>query len=160
MTKRIWAPWRMEYIARAHKKSRGCLLCRLAGGGESKENLVLFRGHRAYIVLNRYPYSNGHLMIVPRRHVSDFEKLEVGEHAEIAGLVSRSVKILKRSFKAEGFNIGINLGRAAGAGIVGHVHYHVVPRWVGDSNYMPIIGNTRVIPEYLERTYKKLKGAF
>ncbi|MDO8519733.1 MAG: HIT domain-containing protein [Deltaproteobacteria bacterium] len=160
MTQILWAPWRMEFISKAHKKVRGCIFCSLPKKGNPRKNLVLHRGKKAFVLLNRYPYTNGHLLISPFRHFNLFEEITAEEHREMGELVARSIAALKRSVHPQGFNVGLNLGKAAGAGIEGHLHYHVVPRWVGDSNFMPIIGGTRSMPEYIDETYVKLKKYF
>lgn len=161
MTKTLWAPWRMEFIAGAHgKKQRGCVFCRLLKKGVSAESLVVFRGNSGFVLLNRYPYTNGHLLVIPLRHFNKLEEATKSEINELGRLLSRSVSVLKKAIHPQGFNIGMNIGRSAGAGIEGHLHYHVVPRWTGDSNFMPVVGNTKVMPEYIERTYKRLKSFF
>lgn len=169
--KSLWAPWRMEFIASCHtaKKSKGknhhgktedCLFCHLSKQKRSVNNLVLYKGRKAYIVLNRYPYTNGHLMIMPKRHLKDFDKLNNAEFLEMGRLIARSIRALKKVVAPQGFNVGLNLGRAAGAGIEGHLHAHVVPRWIGDSNFMPVVGEIRVLPEFITKTYKKLITCF
>ncbi len=156
--KQIWAPWRMEYIRM--EKPEGCILCDKPKESDDIANYILYRGDKNFVIMNTYPYNSGHLMIAPYRHVASLEELtdeELGEHFQI---VSRSVKVLKQVFKPDGFNIGINMGRVAGAGIDDHVHTHIVPRWLGDTNFMPVIGDTKVINEALSETYKKLQGRF
>ena len=156
--KQIWAPWRMEYIRM--EKPEGCFLCDKPKESDDIANYILYRGDKNFVIMNTYPYNSGHLMIAPYRHVASLEKLtdeELGEHFQI---VSRSVKVLKQVFKPDGFNIGINMGRVAGAGIDDHVHIHIVPRWLGDTNFMPVITDTRVINEALSETYKKLQMKF
>lgn len=152
----LWAPWRMDFIMRAREKTPSCIFCDLPKEKKSPRNLVLHQGKKAFVILNRYPYSNGHLMIVPRRHLARLEDLNAAEHAELGFLTARAVKALKKAFNPGGFNIGLNLGRVAGAGIEHHIHTHVVPRWVGDASFMPVVGNARVIPEALKETYRKL----
>lgn len=154
----LWAPWRMDYIVAS--KPKDCIFCEKAKEADDTKNFVLFRGKVAFALLNIYPYNNGHLMIAPYRHLDGLEKLSVEELLELMKLAQRSVVILASMLKAEGFNLGINQGRVAGAGIEDHVHLHVVPRWGGDTNFMPILGNTRVIPESLESTYAKLCPLF
>lgn len=158
--KSLWAPWRMEFITAAHQGSGKCLFCRLSAAPKSLSSLVICQGKKAFVVLNRYPYLNGHLLVVPRRHLADMSKLKKEEHVELGRLVSRSLVALKKALSPQGFNVGLNLGRAAGAGIEDHLHYHVVPRWIGDSNFMPVIGETRVLPEFITDTYKKLVKYF
>lgn len=158
--KTLWAPWRMEFIKKAHKKSRACVFCDLPKQGANQKNLILHLGQKSFVILNRYPYMNGHLMIIPHRHTAKLSNINAEEHAEMGQFLSQSVSALTKEFKAHGFNIGMNLGRAAGAGIKNHLHYHVVPRWVGDTNFMPLFAETRVVPEHLEETYQRLKKYF
>lgn len=158
MTWTLWAPWRMAYIGGA--PADGCLFCDKPREGTDKSNLILHRGPLAYVVMNLYPYSNGHLMVVPYRHCADLGQLSPEESLEIMQTAQRCVQVLQRAFRAEGFNLGFNLGKAAGAGIVDHVHLHVVPRWVGDTNFMPVLADTKVMPEYLEAGYEKLFPLF
>lgn len=156
--RQIWAPWRIEYILM--RKRKGCIFCKFSDEKEKdEENFVLFRGRKNFVVLNNYPYNNGHLMVAPYRHVKNLEDLTEEEIYEHFMIVKKTVEILKKAYKPHGFNIGINLGKVAGAGVEGHIHTHVVPRWRGDTNYMPVIANTKVIPEALNETYKKLKQA-
>lgn len=155
----LWAPWRMEFIR--GKREKGCVFCRLpAERDRMRENLVLHIGARAYVVLNRWPYTCGHLMVIPLRHTSDFLSLTAEENAEIALLLQSSLRILEETCRPDGFNLGMNLGHAAGAGIREHLHHHVVPRWVGDNNFLPIIGEGRSIPEYLHETFDQLRPHF
>ncbi|MFB3143957.1 MAG: HIT domain-containing protein [Candidatus Methylomirabilales bacterium] len=137
-------------------KSNGCILCEKAKGDEDTKNLILARGPLTYVLMNIYPYNSGHLMIAPYRHLKSLEKLSPDETAEMIAWASKSERILREAFHAEGFNIGVNVGKVAGAGIDDHLHMHVVPRWNGDTNFMPVLGETKVIPEYLEETYAKL----
>jgi len=156
--KPIWAPWRIEYILM--KKPPGCVLCENPEQNNDDVYHILYRGSKNFVIMNKYPYNPGHLMIVPYRHVDDLEKLtdaELHEHFEI---VRASIHVLRQVFNPEGFNLGMNLGKVAGAGIDEHIHTHIVPRWQGDTNYMPVIADTRVVPEALEETYQKLKGKF
>ncbi|MBI5167265.1 MAG: HIT domain-containing protein [candidate division NC10 bacterium] len=150
----LWAPWRMEYIA--GDKSSGCILCEKPKEGRDSENFILFRGEAVFIIMNIFPYNSGHLLIAPYRHIDTLALLTKEEAAELMAFAQKSEKVLKETLKAEGFNLGINLGKAAGAGIEGHIHLHVVPRWNGDTNFMPILGETKVIPEYLSSIYLKL----
>jgi ATP adenylyltransferase len=160
----LWAPWRAEYIYCAVGKpslgKRHCLFCNLLKASDDRGNLILLRGRHAFIVMNRFPYNNGHLMVSPNRHVATFEKLSAAEGAELFRLVQRSLAALRRALKPHGFNVGANLGRVAGAGVAGHVHIHIVPRWLGDVNYMPLLAETRVISEHLSETYDRLKRQF
>jgi len=148
----------MAYIG--GPRSEGCLLCDLPRDNMDRESLILHRGPRTYVVMNRYPYNNGHLMIVPYRHCADLGQVSTEDSLELIHESQRVTRILHRVFGAEGFNVGMNLGKAAGAGIAEHVHIHVVPRWVGDTNFMPVLADTKVMPEYLEATYEKLLPFF
>lgn len=154
---KLWAPWRIEYIKMP--KTDKCILCELPKKPNEKdrENLILYRGEKAYIILNRYPYNNGHLMIAPYRHIPSIINLSDEEALEIHQLTRLSLEILTDTMGPDGFNIGANIGKAAGAGIDEHYHLHIVPRWIGDTNYMPIISNTKILVEYLRDTYDKLK---
>lgn len=158
MTSTLWAPWRMAYIGAT--QPAGCLLCQLSREGTDRANLILHRGPRTYVVLNLYPYNNGHLMIVPYRHCPQLDQLSPEESLEVMDEARRATRVLTRGFGAEGFNVGFNLGKAAGAGISEHVHLHVVPRWVGDTNFMPVLADTKVMPDYLESTYDTLAPLF
>lgn len=153
--RQIWAPWRMAYIERAERET-GCVLCDTCAGDDDAANYVLYRGQRAYVILNLYPYNNGHLMVVPYEHVASLEELETETLTELMLLTKRCLAALREAMAPHGFNIGVNLGRAAGAGIEDHVHVHIVPRWQGDTNFMPVLGETRVIPQTLEDTYSRL----
>jgi len=151
--KAIWAPWRIEYIS--GEKEEGCIFCNKPEEKQDRRNLILFRGSAGFIIMNRYPYANGHLMAVPYRHTNNILSLNEAERLDIMNLTIICTEMLK-ILKPEGFNIGMNLGRIAGAGIDDHIHFHVVPRWNGDTNFMPVIADTKVIPEYLDQTYLKL----
>ncbi|MDD3653489.1 MAG: HIT domain-containing protein [Desulfotomaculaceae bacterium] len=154
--KQIWAPWRSVYIGGEHDDR--CIFCKILESDTDAENLVLFRAEKTFVLMNRYPYTNGHVMVVPKRHVGDLEDLTDEEMLELFKNTQKMIKAL-RSFNPEGFNVGINMGSIAGAGVPGHVHVHVVPRWGGDTNFMPVFGDVRVISESLEVTYKKLLDA-
>ena len=154
--KRLWAPWRMEYISSEKRPDKGtCFLC-LDADGDDKA-LVLARRPAAFVIMNRYPYSNGHVMVVPIRHVGSLEELRDEELLEMMRLVRTISTVLRQEMSIEGLNVGINMGKAAGAGLEDHIHIHVVPRWVGDTNFMPVVGETRVISEHLYETYRRLK---
>jgi len=156
--KRLWTPWRMQFVTAP--RVEGCVLCDKAREEDhDRENYVLYRGATAFIILNLYPYNNGHIMIVPYAHVGELEKLKDECLAEMMSLAKRSVRALRKAIDPGGFNLGVNIGKAAGAGIHDHLHLHVVPRWEGDTNFMPVVGETRVIPELLESTYDKLLAA-
>jgi ATP adenylyltransferase len=157
--KQLWAPWRMAYI-QAFKKN-GCVFCQaLQHTSDGEENLIVFRGENAFVILNRYPYTSGHLMILPYRHAPNLEDLDPITRAEMIELVTRGSQVLERVYHSEGFNIGINMGQAAGAGIEEHIHIHIVPRWSGDTNFITAIGETRVLPESLSETYRRVLAAW
>jgi ATP adenylyltransferase len=153
--KRLWAPWRLEYIQSADEQD-GCIFCRAAEADDDEAALVVHRGERALVLLNRYPYASGHLMVAPYRHEGEFGELEDEEALEVHRLASAGLGALAQSMRPQGFNVGWNLGRIAGAGIVDHVHLHVVPRWAGDTNFMPVLADVKVMPEALEDTRRKL----
>jgi len=156
--KLLWAPWRKIYIA-SEVQTKGCFFCKdlRSPTARDPENHLLHRSRHAFILLNRFPYTNGHLMVAPNRHVSSLEKLSDAERLDFLRLSDLSTTLLKRTLKPQGFNLGINLGRVAGAGIPGHVHLHIVPRWKGDTNFMPILTGTKVISDSLEATYRELR---
>lgn len=156
--KRLWAPWRMEYIL--GEKEDECIFCTKPKEDNDKKNLILFRGEYNYVIMNLYPYNNGHLMVVPYRHTSEIIGINGEEMDENGRLVQRCVEVLKGSFSPEGYNIGMNLETAAGAGIDEHIHMHIVPRWSGDTNFMPVIGETRVMPQHIEESYNILIKGF
>lgn len=155
--KQIWAPWRAEYIGAG--KDKTCIFCS-AAAKESDEGLVLFSGSRTIVMLNKFPYNNGHLMVAPVRHVARIEELTGEESADIFRLLRHSTACIQEVLNPQGFNIGMNIGSAAGAGIEDHIHMHVVPRWNGDMNFMPVLADVKVIPEHLKQTMKKLKPRF
>jgi ATP adenylyltransferase len=160
MTKPLWAPWRLEYIAQADEQE-GCVFCdESAGAVGSAESLLVHGGDRAIALLNKYPYSAGHLMVSPRRHVGELSELDDNEALEIHHLAVVAVDALTRVYGPGGFNLGWNLGRVAGAGIADHVHLHVVPRWAGDTNFMPVLADVKVIPEHLLETRDRLREAW
>jgi ATP adenylyltransferase len=155
----IWTPWRLRYIlqAKSSEKIEECILCeKVRCAGDDRNNYVLYRGRYCYIMLNLYPYTNGHVMVIPYRHEGDLTKLDDASLYEMTSLTRAAVAALERLMQPTGFNIGMNIGRVAGAGISEHVHMHVVPRWSGDTNFMTVLGGTRMIPEDLDATYNKL----
>src|SRR5690349_2183568 len=154
----LWSPWRMEYIE--SYKEEGCVFCTAQEMEDGAENLIAFRGEYSYVILNRYPYTSGHLMVVPFEHKSTFEELDAPTRAEMMELMSRCMTVLRRIYRPEAFNMGANIGEAAGAGIKQHVHIHIVPRWAGDTNFMTTVGASRVLPESLERTHERVRAAF
>jgi len=156
----LWSPWRMEYIENTHKED-GCVFCNAQAEAEDgAENLITYRGEYAYVILNRFPYTSGHLMVIPFEHKPNLEELNAQTRAEMMELTSRCTTALNSIYRPQGFNIGVNIGEAAGAGVLGHVHIHIVPRWKGDTNFMSAVGGTRVLPEALEDTYKRVKAVF
>jgi len=151
----------MEYILSNDKEHNGCFLCeKAAAESKDEENYVLYRGKHNFVILNAYPYNTGHLMVVPYRHGGNMDELTEDEMAGHLRIVSKSLDALKRAFEAQGFNIGMNIGKVAGAGLADHLHTHIVPRWEGDTNYMPVIADIKVVPEGLKATYNKLKSHF
>lgn len=161
---RLWATWRMPYIdtlKEKEEKGDGCIFCDQpkASGGDD-EAYILLRRPNTFVILNAFPYNPGHVMIAPYRHVARFADLDEAERGEIGGLLALSETVLERVFRPDGMNVGVNLGRAAGAGVPGHIHVHLVPRWQGDSNFMPLFGDTKVIPLGLRDSYAKLREAF
>ncbi|MCZ2126715.1 MAG: HIT domain-containing protein [Anaerolineales bacterium] len=157
--KHLWSPWRKEYIE-GNKKEAGCVFCNAQAQADGPENLIVFRGKFAYVILNRYPYTNGHLMAIPFAHAPNLEELDAETRGEMMELASRCTTILREAYQAQSFNLGVNIGEAAGAGVLGHVHIHILPRWVGDTNFMTAVGETRVLPETLEQTYERVRKAF
>ncbi|MGH2570990.1 MAG: HIT family protein [bacterium] len=158
LLERLWATWRMSYISSLGQDTGECVFCALAGMEDGPQNLVVHRGETCYIVLNLYPYNSGHAMVVPFRHVATLAGLEDAERGELLQLASVLEAALAESMNAQGFNVGMNLGRVGGAGIPGHVHLHVVPRWAGDTNFMPVVGQTKVVPEALADTWAKVRA--
>lgn len=161
MEKPLWAPWRMAFIQAG--KQEGCIFCDLpAEEGEEadRRNLVVHRSPHAFTILNRYPYNSGHLMVVPRAHVAALEELAPEPFADLQRELVQALGALQRAFRPEGMNLGMNLGRFAGAGIADHLHWHAVPRWAGDTNFMPVIADVRVVPEALDDSWVRLRAAF
>ena len=154
MRKKLWAPWRMEYIL--SKKTKDCIFCIGKEATNDKERLILYRSSFSFVIMNRYPYNNGHLMVAPFRHLSDMEDLNGDDALDMFLVLQKSIAVLRGCMKPEGFNIGVNIGKVGGAGIEDHLHIHIVPRWNGDTNFMPVLGDVRVIPEHLQETYDKL----
>lgn len=152
--KHLWAPWRLQYIKAA--RTENCVFCDLLREGRDRENGILTRGAEAFAILNRFPYNSAHLMVVPNRHVAQLGDLNDAEILDLFHLTTASMQAVEDTHHPEGFNVGLNIGRAAGAGITGHLHVHVVPRWVGDTNFMPVVGEVKVLPEDLTQTYDRL----
>jgi ATP adenylyltransferase len=153
---KMWAPWRMRYIEGTHE-DKGCIFCVKPKEDKDRDNLILFRGKYSFVMMNLFPYNNGHLMVAPYRHTGDLTVLEDNEILEIMKLSSKMIKVIRKIMKPDGFNTGFNLGRAAGAGIADHIHFHIVPRWIGDTNFMPVLGEVKVISEHIFDTYDKIK---
>ena len=157
----LWAPWRMEYLERDKTKRDGCVFCKkLADKSSDRENLVLFRAEYAFVLMNLYPYTNGHLLICSNEHVDTFEKLNDQSLAQIMFLAKKSMEVINSVMSPDGYNFGSNVGKAGGAGIAEHIHFHVVPRWEGDTNFMPVVGQSKVIMDGLFDTYDQLKLKF
>jgi ATP adenylyltransferase len=157
--KHLWAAWRMKYISKA-EVDEGCVFCNALARPDDADNLIVARGAGAFLILNKYPYTSGHVMIVPCQHADSLELLDAPTRAEMMELVSRAIEVLRVVYNPQGFNVGINIGAAAGAGVPGHVHIHIVPRWGGDTNFMSTVGGVRVLPEELEQTYQRIKAGW
>ena len=154
----IWAPWRMEYITK--DKSGECIFCSLPKSGDDKSNFILFKGKYCFIIMNIYPYNSGHLMVSPYRHFACITALDKDESMEIIDLTKKCVQILRNVTNPDGFNVGFNLGKSAGAGYDDHIHNHIVPRWTGDTNFMAVLAETKIHPEHLQHSYEKLVPHF
>ena len=156
----LWAPWRMAYIAgAAGKPEPGCIFC-ASTTGDPRERLLLGTTPASLVMLNRYPYQNGHLMVAPKRHTAVLAELPADEHADLAETLRRALGSLGEALHPDGFNVGMNLGLVAGAGVVDHLHWHIVPRWAGDTNFMPVLADTKVMPQHLLATYDALRAPF
>jgi ATP adenylyltransferase len=155
---RLWTPWRRAYIE--GPADSGCFLCAKAAHTEDRANLIVYRCEHVFVVLNLFPYNTGHLLVAPYDHIGDLPALDAEVAAELMRVTQRSTSVLEAEYKPHGFNIGMNLGRVAGAGLPDHLHVHIVPRWNGDTNFMPIVGDTKVLPESLEQTYDRLEPHF
>lgn len=154
----LWTPWRYRYIADASKDDR-CIFCDAVSANDDPKTLIVFRGQKNFIILNRFPYTSGHVMVVPYDHVADLSAADPAALSEMMQLSQRVQAALERTYHPQGYNLGMNLGRAAGAGVTGHLHMHVLPRWSGDANFMTVVSETRVEPEELSTTYEKLRKA-
>lgn len=159
VTRPIWAPWRLEYIAEAGSQE-GCVFCAEAAGDLGDESMLVARGTHAFVLLNKFPYSSGHLMVATLRHVGELNELDAPEAAEIHVLTTRAIDALRRVYGPDAFNVGWNLGQVAGGSIAGHLHEHVVPRWSGDTNFMPVLADIKVVPEHLLATRERLREAW
>ena len=153
----LWTPWRMEFIM--GDRPSECIFCDKPRESRDRENYILYRGRHGYIILNAFPYNNGHLLVIPYAHENTLEALDAETAAELMALTQRGIAALRRSMSPDGLNVGVNIGKAAGAGIADHVHIHIVPRWNGDTNFMPVVGSVRIVPELLKTTYDKLIAA-
>jgi ATP adenylyltransferase len=156
----LWAPWRMELVSKGEPPSGGCIFCDLPRGADDRSNLILGRTEHTFAILNRFPYNNGHLMVVPRVHQSDLDRLADAEWAELGEMLRVADRIVRKAYGPHGTNLGMNLGRVAGAGIADHLHWHIVPRWNGDTNFMPVIAETKVMVEHLDALWEKLRPLF
>ncbi len=155
----LWSPWRMEYIL-SPKSGEGCIFCEGLKQADGADNLIVYRSEFAFVMLNRFPYTSGHLMIVPNEHQPSLELLSDDSRSNVMDLSARAIQVLNGLYTPQGYNLGMNIGSAAGAGISEHVHLHVVPRWVGDTNFMSSVSQTRVLPELLEETYRRVREAW
>jgi len=157
---RLWATWRMPYIERVEEPGDGCIFCDKPAEKKDDENFILFRGAKAFVILNAFPYNPGHVMVAPYRHLGAFGMLDDDERKEAMDLLALSEKVIQELFNPHGINMGVNLGRAAGAGVPGHIHMHLVPRWQGDTNFMPLFADVRVVPQGLVETSSRLRDLF
>jgi ATP adenylyltransferase len=153
--KQLWAPWRMKFL---EKHNKGCVFCNLVKQNSDQKFFIIFRGKSTFVVLNRYPYTSGHILVVANLHHPSIENMETDSQFELMSLITKSVQVLRRIYKPDGFNIGANIGKSAGAGIDGHLHFHIVPRWAGDANFMETLAGTKIIPESLEDTYRRIQA--
>ena len=156
--KMLWAPWRFDFLM--SKKEKGCIFCNRLKMRDSLKNLIVYRSDKMFIILNKFPYNTGHIMVVPKRHIGQIEKLTPAESHEFFELTQITVRIIKKVLKPHSLNLGMNLGRSSGAGIPGHLHMHIVPRWQGDTNFMPVVGNTKVISVPLKPVFQSLRKEF
>ncbi len=157
---KLWAPWRMKYIEGINSKNDGeCIFCEKPKEDNDKKNFIIYRGKKNFVILNIFPYNNGHLLVIPYKHTSEIKDLDSETMLELMKITNIVIETIKKTMRPDGFNIGMNLGRTAGAGVKEHLHMHIVPRWNGDTNFMPVIGGTKVISESLEDTYEKLSKA-
>jgi ATP adenylyltransferase len=157
--KYLWSPWRMKYIEN-HQQQEGCIFCNALAQEDGPDNLVIARGKQAFVILNLYPYTSGHLMVAPFSHKDSLDLLDPDTRAEMMEKVSQAIVVLKKVYSPQAFNVGANIGEPAGAGEPGHVHMHIVPRWTGDTNFMSTLAGTRVLPEALKETYRRIKDGF
>lgn len=158
--KTLWTPWRMEYITGSASRPTGCPFCTPDGVTHDRDTLLLYQDAGVAVFLNRFPYANGHLLVAPSRHLADLTELTDQEHTAIAAMLPRCVTILRRRLAPDGLNIGLNIGETAGAGVADHLHWHIVPRWAGDHNYLTVLAEVRTIPEHIQETYERLLPEF
>lgn len=157
----LWAPWRIDYILKkSPDKENGCLFCRLHAEAEDRKNLILVRSEHSYVILNRFPYSSCHLLVLPEAHFADFNQLNNEQYIDLMQLLKKATAVLQKALKPGGINVGLNMGAAAGAGMAEHLHFHIVPRWDGDHNFMPVTADTMVMPQHLDSAYEMLKPYF
>jgi ATP adenylyltransferase len=160
-TQRIWAPWRLTYVKDASKDNEGeCIFCAALEAGDDEASLIVHRGERCFVILNKFPYTNGHLMVAPYEHLATLQELDADTVAELMSLAQRGITALEASYAPHGYNVGFNQGRVAGAGVEHHIHMHVVPRWGGDTNFMPVLGDTRVMNQTLADSFETVRRAF
>lgn len=158
---RIWAPWRLAYVKDAAKDvEEECIFCSKPRQGDDEGALIVDRGERCFLILNLFPYTNGHLMVAPYEHIGSIAEIDTGTTAEMMAMAQHAIRVLEETYAPHGFNVGFNQGRVAGAGVEHHIHMHIVPRWGGDTNFMPVLGDTRVMPQTVEQSYEVLKGQF
>ncbi len=158
---RIWAPWRLEYVKDAAKDNEDeCIFCAKPAANDDEANLIVHRGQRCFVILNLFPYTNGHLMVAPYEHIAALQDLDADTVAEMMALAQAAMRRLEEVYAPHGYNVGFNQGRVAGAGFENHIHMHVVPRWGGDTNFMPVLADTRVMPQTLQQSYEALRGGF
>lgn len=155
----LWTPWRYNYITNAEKTS-GCIFCEAVKAGDDEKVRIVFRGQHCYLILNTYPYTSGHVMVVPYAHVDELQKLSADAAQEMMALSQRTEGVLRALYRPDGVNLGMNIGKAAGAGVAGHIHMHILPRWVADANFVSVVGETRILPEELGVTWKRMKEGF
>lgn len=158
--KRLWAPWRMEYILSEIEGTEGCIFCDFPKEDQDEKNLITYRTEKCFVIMNKYPYNNGHVMVVPYMHTGDLLQLDDTVMLNMQQTIRKSIQVLNNVMHPHGLNIGMNLGRTAGAGIDEHLHYHIVPRWTGDTNFMPVVGEAKVISESLKASWKKISDEF
>ncbi|HKS70540.1 MAG TPA: HIT domain-containing protein [Ktedonobacterales bacterium] len=155
--KQLWAPWRMAYIDSGGTAEEGCIFCALPAADRDEENLIVFRGPRVFVIMNKFPYNNGHLMIAPYQHVPSIEGLDSATLTELMTTAQRLLAAMRAAFNPQGYNMGINQGAVAGAGVADHVHLHIVPRWNGDTNFMPVLADTKVMPDFIQNTARQIR---